>query len=80
LQRGIKLTYEPPRGIKNSLKRSYNMHDWDRTETVSKPAIYKKMLFALSFFHATVIERRKFGPLGWNIPYGFSITDLQISV
>ncbi|KOB68985.1 Dynein heavy chain 7, axonemal [Operophtera brumata] len=69
LQNGVKMTNEPPQG-----KNNY----W--FEANKQPENFKKLLFALCFFHAVVQERRQFGPMGWNIRYEFNETDLKISV
>ena len=39
---------------------------------------YKKLLFALCFFHSLLLERRKFLMLGWNIVYGFNDSDFEV--
>lgn len=44
----------------------------------SKPTKYKKLLFALCFFHSILLERKKFLQLGWNIIYGFNDSDFEV--
>ncbi|KAL8022251.1 putative AAA+ ATPase domain, dynein heavy chain region D6 P-loop domain-containing protein [Plasmopara halstedii] len=79
LQNGVKMTKEPPKGIRANLRNSYIKLTNDALNATSKPDQFRKLLFGLSFFHAVVIERKRFGPLGWNIPYAFNDTDYDIS-
>jgi len=44
----------------------------------SKPDAYRKLIFSFCFFHAIVQDRRKFGAIGWNIPYAFTFEDLDV--
>jgi dynein heavy chain len=69
LQNGVKLTTEPPRGIKANLTRTFAEISDEWLNECKKETIYRKMVFAVAFFHAIVQERRKFGPLGWNVVY-----------
>ncbi|KAJ3073482.1 Dynein heavy chain 1, axonemal [Podochytrium sp. JEL0797] len=80
LQNGVKMTVEPPNGIKANLMRTYSTFTDEYLAQSTKPREWKKLLFALSFFHAVIQERRKFGPLGWNIPYEFTDGDLRICI
>ena len=114
LQNSVKMTNEPPRGVRANVLRSYltdPISDWVRKnifiendkiypffncddffaiicpisnkhfteiEPLSDPEFFlgckkqepwRKLLFALCFFHALIQERRKFGPLGKKFYY-----------
>ena len=78
LQNSIKVTSEPPKGIKANLLGSVlDLKDeffakWKKREEF-------KIMFSLCWFHAVVYERKKFGPLGFNIIYLFNKSDLESS-
>lgn len=77
LDRSIKLTNEPPAGLKANMKKALTY--FPRDEIEDKDPRLKSILFGLCFFHSTVLERRKFGPMGWNMFYPFNIGDLRDS-
>lgn len=77
LERAIKLTNEPPQGLKQNMKRAFTFFTKESID--DKDPKIKTILFALCYFHSVMLERRKFGPKGWNMKYPFSVGDLRDS-
>lgn len=79
LQMSIKFTAEPPQGIRAGLKRTFQALSADFLE-ISNSAQWKPLLYATTFLHSILQERRKYGPLGWNIPYEFNQSDFNATI
>jgi dynein heavy chain len=77
LERSIKLTNEPPTGLRANVKRAFccfPKHVVDELEPRTRC-----ILFALCYFHSLMLERKKFGPQGFNMLYPFAASDLLAS-
>eukprot|EP00930_Biecheleria_cincta_P050644 TRINITY_DN3582_c0_g1_i1.p1 TRINITY_DN3582_c0_g1~~TRINITY_DN3582_c0_g1_i1.p1 ORF type:complete len:2677 (-),score=555.77 TRINITY_DN3582_c0_g1_i1:255-8135(-) len=77
LQICIKVTLEPPAGLKAGLARTYTtMVTQELLDKIDLPQ-WRTLVFTQSFLHSIVQERRKFGPIGWCIPYEYNNSDLD---
>jgi dynein heavy chain, axonemal len=82
LQSGVKMTVEPLPGVRANMQRTLTL-DLTASDAffdgATAPLPFKRLLFSLVFFHAIVQERRRFGPLGWNVPYDFDDDEWRLS-
>lgn len=78
LQESVKVTSEPPRGLSLNVSRLMTTvvdpYTFDSMTTVTQ-----RFMIGLAFFASLIQERKKFGPLGWNIIYEWSDSDFRIS-
>ncbi|XP_035826580.1 dynein heavy chain 6, axonemal [Aplysia californica] len=80
LQNSVKVTNEPPKGIRANLRRAFSEMTPAFFETHSLGQDWRRIIFGICFFHAVILERKKFGPLGWNITYAFSDSDRECAL
>ena len=80
LHSSLKITNEPARGIRAHLERIYDNLEENFDKDYEKPVFLKPLFFSLAMFHAVLLERRKYGPSGWNIPYKWMSSDFEFSV
>lgn len=78
LQKSIKIVTEPPAGIKNNMEDIISKVDESSFE-LSKHYGYKPLTYVLTFIHAILLDRTKYGKIGWNVTYAFNFSDFNIS-
>lgn len=79
LQQSLKVVTEPPDGLKQNMRGTYSKVKDEALDECPHEA-YRSLVYVLSFFHAVVQERRKYGKIGWNVSYDFNDSDFRISM
>ncbi len=91
LQNSLKVTTEMPRGVANAIMQAYTDMGSIAFQYSDAPAgvlcdstdlsvVYRRLVFALTALHAVMVERKKYGGLGWNVRYEWMWTDLYTCV
>ena len=79
------MTVESPRGLKANLLKTFGgsgagiVTERMYEEGVAQPG-WRTLLYGLCLFNAVIHERKKFGRLGYNIPYEFNDSDLEVGL
>uniref|UniRef100_A0A4W5QNL9 Uncharacterized protein n=1 Tax=Hucho hucho TaxID=62062 RepID=A0A4W5QNL9_9TELE len=80
LQNSVKVTNEPPKGLRANVRRAFTEITNNFFEEHILGRQWRKIIFGVCFFHAIIQERKKFGPLGWNIRYEFNDSDRECAL
>ena len=81
LQMAIKNSFVPPKGLQAGLSRTFNTQiNPDFLERVEPLDKWRNVVFAVCFMHSIVLERRKYGPLGFTVPYEYNYGDMESSL
>uniref|UniRef100_A0A8C3AFB1 Dynein axonemal heavy chain 6 n=1 Tax=Cyclopterus lumpus TaxID=8103 RepID=A0A8C3AFB1_CYCLU len=80
LQNSVKVTNEPPKGLRANMRRAFTEISSNFFEDHVLGQQWRKIIFGMCFFHAILQERKKFGPLGWNIRYEFNDSDRECAL
>lgn len=79
----IKVANEPPRSVKQNILNAYQLISQEYHDVMPEcgPFLphWKRLIFNISFFYATLLERKRFGSIGYNSNYDFTVQDLKIS-
>ena len=78
LQRAIKVVTEPPDGLKLNMRASLTRLAPHMLAECNHPA-YKPLVYTLMWLHSVLLERRKYGKLGFNVSYDFNESDFAVS-
>ena len=54
-----------------------NLKQFKKSKESSR--LHKNLFFALVYFHSVLVGRKKYGSVGWNVPYQFDLSDFDIS-
>uniref|UniRef100_A0A8K9XJ36 Dynein, axonemal, heavy chain 6 n=1 Tax=Oncorhynchus mykiss TaxID=8022 RepID=A0A8K9XJ36_ONCMY len=76
----VTVTNEPPKGLRANVRRAFTEITNNFFEEHILGRQWRKIIFGVCFFHAIIQERKKFGPLGWNIRYEFNDSDRECAL
>jgi dynein heavy chain len=78
LQKSLKVVTEPPDGLRLNMKSILSKLTEEQLNECEHFA-FKPLVYVISFFHAIIQDRRKYGKIGWNVTYDFNHSDFSIS-
>jgi len=81
LERSIKVALQAPGTVKAKMERMLMEQEKEGFFRRSrKQANYhKNLFFGLAYFHSVLEGRKRYGTLGWNLPYKFDYSDFEVS-
>ena len=85
LQNSVKISVDDGNNLKANLLRVWqnNISEEQLNDSIKVDANklkYKKLVYSLSLFYAVLLQRKKYGSIGFNTPYAWSASDIQICI